>query len=137
MIPTVPRVALLMLGFALLLPAAAGAQSTGSYGYGGYYGGYYDPYDPERSYPDPAIPPKVYEEGKLSIKVKPRQAEVFMNGNLIGRVDDFDGRSQELRMEAGTHRLEVRQPGYQTLTFTVRIQPKKTTTYRGSLKKAP
>ena len=134
MIPPFRRIALLVLGLALLAPAGAAAQG-GGYGYGGYFGGYYDPTDPERSYPDPTVSEKIYEEGLLLIQIKPKQAEVFVRGNVIGRVDDFDDRSKPLRMEAGTHRIEVRQPGFQTLTFTVRIQPGKTTTYRGSLKK--
>jgi hypothetical protein len=40
-----------------------------------------------------------------------------------------------LKIEAGTHRIEIRAPGYETLAFDVRIEPGKTTTYKGELKK--
>jgi hypothetical protein len=127
-------------------PPARGGDTTvvvpggyGGYGYGGYYGGYYDPYDPERSYPDPAeiYAPRLYEEGKLRLKVSPKKASVFIDGYYTGIVDDMDGMFQKLRIEAGPHRIEVQEPGFETLTFNVRIEPGRTTTYRGGLKKLP
>ena len=44
---------------------------------------------------------------------------------------------EKLRIEAGPHRVEVKEPGFDTLAFSVRIEPDRTTTYRGELKKAP
>jgi hypothetical protein len=38
-------------------------------------------------------------------------------------------------MQPGTHRIEVRAPGYETLTLDVNVEPEKTTTYKGELKK--
>jgi hypothetical protein len=112
-------------------------RGQGGYGYGGYYGGYYDPYDPERSYPDPAVAPRLYEEGKLRLKIKPKQASVYIDGYYTGIVDDMDGLFQKLRIEAGPHRIEVQEPGFETLRFNVRIDPRRTTTYRGGLTKMP
>ncbi|MGC4084120.1 MAG: hypothetical protein QM736_18930 [Vicinamibacterales bacterium] len=50
----------------------------GGLGLGGYYGwydpwGWYDPYPPAGGY-------GYYADGALKLKVKPRQAEVFVDG---------------------------------------------------------
>ena len=107
----------------------------GGLGFGGYYGyddpGWYDPYPPVYSgggYTD---------DGALRIKVKPREASVYVDGYFAGRVDDFDGIFQRLKIDAGPHRVEVRLDGYETLTFDVRLEPDRTVTYTGELKKLP
>jgi PEGA domain-containing protein len=124
--------------------------------YGGYYGGYYDPwwygagyigdyggyYDPwYGGYP--SSPQGTYssssyqEEGKLRLKIKPREAEVYVDGYYAGVVDDFDGVFQRLHLETGAHRIVVRAPGYEPLEIAVRISLDQTTTYEGELKKIP
>src|SRR5215831_10991826 len=78
----------------------------GGLGFGGYYG-YYDPgwYDP---YP-PVYTGGGYEyDGKLRLKVKPREAAVYVDGYYAGRVEDFDGVFQRLKIDAGPHRIEIR-----------------------------
>jgi PEGA domain len=45
--------------------------------------------------------------------------------------------SSDLKIDAGPHRVEIRLDGYETLTFDVRIDPDRTTTYAGELKKVP
>jgi PEGA domain len=93
--------------------------------YGGYYGGYGADY----GYGSSGY--GLY--GALKLKVKPRDAEVFVDGYFVGRVDDFDGVFQKLNLESGPHRIEIRAPGYATLSFDVRIEFDETTTYRGEL----
>src|SRR5437588_85964 len=103
--------------------------------YGGYYGGYYDPW--YGSYP--SYGQTTYtsgnDEGSLRLKIRPREAEVYVDGYYVGIVDDFDGIFQRLHVETGSHRIEVRAPGYEPLTFEVRITSDHTTTYQGELKK--
>jgi hypothetical protein len=107
----------------------------GAAGYG-FYGGYYDPWyggypaDPQGGTYTPSI-----DEGKLRLKIKPREAEVYVDGYYVGQVDDFDGIFQRLHLDSGAHRIEVRAPGYESLSFDVRIAPDQTTTYQGELKK--
>jgi hypothetical protein len=109
--------------------------------YGGYYGGYYDPwydpwYDPyggSYGYPYPVSSYGLVEEGALRLKVKPREAEVHVDGYYFGLVDDFDGVFQQMHLEAGPHRIDVRAPGYEPLTFDVRIEPGHKTTFQGEL----
>jgi hypothetical protein len=103
----------------------------GGFGVGSYYGGYYDPwysggYQPYyRGYD---------YDGRLRLKVKPREAEVFVDGYFAGIVDEFDGFFQRLRIEPGPHRVEVREEGYEPLTFDVLIQRDRTITYTAELK---
>ena len=75
------------------------------------------------------------EQASLRLKIKPRDASVFVDGYYVGIVDDFDGIFQRLHIEAGQHHIEVRAPGYETLTFEVRLDPTHTTSYTGELKK--
>ena len=87
-----------------------------------------------------AIPPGgsgYYGTGSLHLKVKPRDAEVYVDGYYSGSVDDFDGTFQKLELEAGPHRIEVRKPGFATLTFEVRIPNDESVTYRGELSPQP
>ena len=88
---------------------------------GGYYGGgYYGSYG-----------------GAVRLKVKPNQAEVLVDVYYVGIVVEFDNPFQQLQLEPGPHRIEVREDGYETVTFEVRIVPGKTTTYKAELKKNP
>jgi len=86
----------------------------------GYYGGYRD-YERE-------------DRGALRLKMKPREAEVFVEGDFVGQVDDYDGAFQRLRLPPGRHRIQVRAEGYEPLEFSVLIVRDQTVTYRGELK---
>ena len=107
------------------------------YGYGGYYGGYYGAYDPWFGwYPTYGSSSVDFDEdGALKLKVKPAEAAVYVDGYYVGIVDDFDGLFQRLPLEPGPHRIEIRAPEYQPLSFDVMIEPDHTTTFRGELVK--
>lgn len=108
----------------------------GGLGVGGYYG-WYDPwgYDPYPPYGYGGYGSSYYADGGLKLKVKPRQAEVFVDGYFAGAVDDYDGAFQRLRLEPGPHRVEVRLDGYEPLSFDVRILPDRTITYKGEMRR--
>jgi hypothetical protein len=93
------------------------------YLYGGGYGGY-GGYS-SQSY---------RETGSLRLKIKPRDAKVYVDGYFVGDVDSFDGIFQRLGIEAGGHRIELRADGYEPLEFEVLITPGETVTYKGELK---
>ena len=78
-----------------------------------------------------------YGTGHLRLKVKPRDAEVYVDGYYAGLVDDFDGTFQKLELEAGPHRIEVRKAGFATMTFEVRVPADESVTYRGELNPLP
>jgi hypothetical protein len=96
------------------------------YGYGGYGYGYASGRD------------DLLYNGNVKLKVKPKSAEVHVDGYYVGIVDDFDGMFQDLQLSADpngriAHRVEIRAAGAQTLVFEVRLQPGQTITYRGEL----
>jgi hypothetical protein len=102
--------------------------SYGNYGYGGAYG--YPGYGYSSSY-------SVIADGELRLKIKPRDAQVFVDGYYVGIVDDFDGVFQRLHLPSGPHRIEVRAPGFETLTFDVQIRFDETTKFEGDLRRVP
>jgi hypothetical protein len=115
-----------------------GGYGYGGYGYGGYGNGGYgygDGYGYDGGYYGNSSGASYSRDyGSIKLKVKPREAEVYVDGYYMGQVDDFDGVLQHLELEAGTHRIEVRASGYQPLAFEVRIAPGRTINYSGELR---
>jgi hypothetical protein len=116
------------------------------YGYGafglGYF--YYDPYrwSGTTVYPGYGYgggyyqrPYSSFDIGELRLDVSPRHAQVFVDGYYAGVVDDFDGAFQALKLESGAYRIEISAPGYETLTFDVRINPGQDIRYQGNLRR--
>ena len=114
------------------------------YGYGafglGYF--YYDPYRWSGAYPGYGYgsgyyrrPYSSFDIGELRLDVSPRHAQVFVDGYYAGIVDDFDGAFQALKLESGAHRIDISAPGFETLTFDVRIDPGQDIRYRGTLRR--
>jgi hypothetical protein len=73
--------------------------------------------------------------GGVRLKVVPREAEVYVDGFFAGRVDDFDGAMQKLKIVQGSHRIELRAEGYETASFTVNVIADETTSYKTELKR--
>ena len=74
-----------------------------------------------------------YPTGELRLQVRPRDAQVFIEGSYAGTVDDFDGTFQSLRLEEGEYSVELVLPGYEPLDFDVRITAGEKVTYKGDL----
>lgn len=69
--------------------------------------------------------------GGLSLEVEPQNADVYVDGFYVGRLEDFAADGMPLR--AGRHWIELRADGYQTLTIPVAITAGQLTRYRGGL----
>jgi hypothetical protein len=68
--------------------------------------------------------------GILRLDVLPRSAGVYVDGYYMGLVDEYvRGRS----MEARAYRLELRAPGFETVTVDLRLPAGETITYRADL----
>jgi hypothetical protein len=111
-------------------PSYYGGFGSGYSGYGsgypGYYGGYQGGYGSSSYGGAPS--------GSLRLKIKPRDAEVYVDGYFVGKVDSFDGIFQKLNIDAGGHRIEIKAPGHETIQFDVLITSGETVTYKGDLK---
>jgi hypothetical protein len=82
------------------------------WGFSGYWG-YPWPYygSPYPYYYGPAYD----DRSGIRLQVTPREAEVFVDGYLAGRVDDFDGVFQSLRLPPGDHEVVLYLDGYRTV----------------------
>jgi hypothetical protein len=112
----------------------------GALGYPYYGGGAYDPYfygggGSGGGSSSGSSSSQVYPgSGSIRLKVKPTNAEVFIDGLSVGRVDDFDGVFQRLDVPAGPHKVELRADGYRTEQFDVVVTNGETVTYKGEMK---
>lgn len=60
-------------------------------------------------------PNSSFRHGALDLDVSPEQAEIYVDGNLVGRADDFDGFPDYLWLEKGTYDVVIYLEGYQTI----------------------
>ncbi|MCY3843482.1 MAG: PEGA domain-containing protein [Acidobacteria bacterium] len=110
-------------GFSFGVGYGSGAAAHWYPGYD-YYGGYgYHPTD--------------LHTGFLRLKVRPRQAQVFVDGYFVGVVNEFDGVFQRLRLEEGPHQVEIVHPGFEPLELDVLIVPGEKITFEGDLIRLP
>jgi hypothetical protein len=139
----------LSIGLGFGYPYYYGAYGYPYYGYGYPYGAYgysYDGYYPS-AYADPGYAAPGYGApgygapaygapgyavrggygtvGGVRIQGAPRDAEVFVDGNYAGVVDQYDGVFQRLDLQAGAHEVEIRTPG-RPLTYDVNVTPGQT-----------
>jgi hypothetical protein len=75
-----------------------------------WYGGYQYPIHPYGYGYRLAEP-----EASVRLEVKPKEAEVFVDGFYAGIVDDFDGVFQRLNVPPGEHEIELWLDGYRTV----------------------
>ncbi len=143
--------ALLLLAMAPS-PAAAKSRVHVGFGHGGlhfgigYYGGHhhYRGYYPHRYryYPRVHYYPRAYYyppyayfpyradprlqaaagSGALDFKVKPKKAQVYLNGKYVGTAGNFDGWPQYLWLPEGEVELVLVHAGYRTVARRVEIQ---------------
>jgi hypothetical protein len=96
------------------------------WGYGGFYGGFYG-YPYFAGYGPYPYPYQGYgywdASADLRVQVTPRTAEVYVDGYLVGTVDDFDGTFQRVHMPLGEHDISVYQPGYRTISQRMLFRP--------------
>ena len=110
------------------MPTAGGTAGSGSasagvgpgwygYGYPYAYGAY--------GYPYGGYPYGYYYDysGAARLQVKPREAQVFIDGYFVGTVDDFDGWAQRLYVAPGEHELAIYLKGHRTFRQNVLFRP--------------
>ena len=73
---------------------------------------------------------------EIRIMATPRDAEVYVDGYLVGTVDDFDGWSQRLRLQPGEHEIELFLDGYRNVRQKMLLRPGETYKIRATLEKA-
>lgn len=110
-----------------------GGWGWGGWGWGwgwGYPGYVYDGYYPAYRYGPPIW-------ARVKTDVEPDEARLYLDGQLIGTADDFDGWPDYLYLQRGRYRLEFRLDGYDTKTVEVDARPGQTIRIDDHLKKVP
>jgi hypothetical protein len=69
----------------------------------------------------------------LKFDVNPNRAEVFIDGSYAGRVDDYDGIFQRLRVRPGNHEVTLYLEGYRPVRERVYVAADTTRTVRLNL----
>jgi hypothetical protein len=88
--------------------------------FGFYFGPYYGPYyPPAGSY----FWPLHQVVASVRLRVRPVDAQVFVNGYYAGVVDDFDGLLQRLYLPPGQHEIEIYLQGYRPYREKLLLQP--------------
>lgn len=73
--------------------------------------------------------------GSIRLKASPETANVYVDGALVGVVDDFNGLSGHLQLDEGVYQLELRAAGYEPYSGQLEVKSGKTLTERVKLKK--
>ncbi len=77
----------------------------------------------------------VGNEGFLIIQAIPEDAEIYINGDFVGKAEQFQKNPLELR--SGTHRLEIRKAGYSSEFREIFVGNQSRHTIKVNLKKSP
>jgi hypothetical protein len=85
-------------------------------------------------YASPAPAKDERPAGVLRLELEAAEAalQLYVDGYFVGTPDEIN---RELMLEAGPHRIEIRAPGYETITFDVRIDAYRSITYRAALQR--
>ncbi len=81
------------------------------------------------------VQPGETSTGGLSFEITPTTAQVFVDGNYVGTVGQFTSTSQPLGVAAGHHRVDIRAPDYQTISFDVDIIAGQVIPYQGTMER--
>ena len=77
----------------------------------------------------------VGNEGLLIIQAIPDDAEVFVDGQLMGKAEEFS--KNPLEMKSGTHKIEIRKAGFLSDTREVYVGNQSRHTIKVNLRKSP
>ena len=100
----------------------------GWYGYPSFYAswgwGAGWPYGPYPYYYPYAAGAYAYDaSSSIRLEVTPKEAEVYVDGYMVGTVDDFDGTFQRLRVPPGGHQLTLYRDGFKTVHQSLQLSP--------------
>jgi hypothetical protein len=72
--------------------------------------------------------------GGISFEVDPYDADLYVDGEYVGVVNDFGPNAQPLTLRAGMHLVEIQAAGYEPITFDVNVIPGQVIPYRGAMR---
>jgi hypothetical protein len=69
----------------------------------------------------------------LKVEVKPKSAEVYVDGNFAGVVDQFDGMFDSLPLDAGEHEITIYKAGFRSIRQRLHLKAGSTQRIKGSM----
>jgi hypothetical protein len=118
-----------------------------SFFYGGFYSPYYgpfysgwDPFYAQYPYGYPYGYGRGYYSGNWAsarLEVKPRDAQVYLDGYFVGIVDQFDGVFQRLDLPTGEHEVTVYLKGYRPYRERTLFRPGESYHFKAILEPLP
>jgi len=121
-------------GFSLSVGVGFGyPYYSGYYGYGYPYSYAYPAYPAYPAYGAAVVVPRGSAYGGVRIQGAPHNAEVYVDGNYAGVVDDYDGVFQRLDLEPGSHTVEIRSGG-RPIIYDVNVTPGQTVTIHANVR---
>jgi len=79
------------------------------------------------------IVPGAATYGGVSFDITPADADVYLDGEYIGRAGDFAPNAAPLTLTPGPHRIEVQANGYRPMNWDVDIIPGQVIPFRGDM----
>ncbi len=71
--------------------------------------------------------------GGVSFEISLSDAVIMIDGAYVGIASTFSPAAEPLTLAPGTHRIEVRAPGYQSMAYDVNVIPGQVVPYQGTL----
>jgi len=92
------------------------------YGHYGFYGGHYGHANRrDEGGLHPALAGAMGLAG-IDLNIKPRSAEIYVDGRFAGKASDFDGDPTYLWLQAGPHEITITKGGYVTSNERVEVE---------------
>lgn len=125
---------LVLVAFLMVIGSTTRAEAQGRrrvivrpFVVGAFYDPFYDPwYGQWGPYPYPYGYRMAVADSAVKLEVRPKEAEVYVDGYYAGVVDDFDGVFQRLRLPPGEHDIELYMDGYRTVHQRLYLTPDNT-----------
>jgi hypothetical protein len=74
--------------------------------------------------------------GEIRLLATPKEAKVYIDGALVGTVDEFNGLNSHLEIDGGRHMLRLQAEGFETYSAEIFVETGRTQTVRITMKKA-
>jgi len=87
------------------------------------------------SWPAMAEPEVRSGPGAIDFNVRPDRAEVWIDGEFVGLVDEFDGLPDFLWLPEGTYDVAVYLPGFETLARQISLNPGEINRFRDRMER--
>ena len=90
---------------------------------------------PDEAVGTAGVEPDQSNLGGMSFEITPSDAQVFVDGNYVGTVGEFTPTTQPLGVPSGRHHVEIRDAGYQTMSFDVDVVAGQVIPYQGQMER--